>query len=489
MWQSEGRSTDSGRLFTGHRSRRTREVFAEAEAVGGCAMDAANLLKPALARRAIRVIGATTTTEYRRYIEKDGALERRFQPVWVEEPSRDQAVAILEALKPGFEAHHRVTISTDAIGRAVDLSIRYLPDMRLPDKAIDILDQACSRVMLPTARFGPGAARDDRHGGATVGLEEVASVIAERCRVPLDRLSLSEGERLLQMEDLFLGPTGTGKTELAKALAQFLFEEEDRLIRIDMSEYAEESPSLKLIGAPPGYVGHEEGGQLTDAVRTHPYSVVLFDEIEKTHPKVFDLFLQIFDDGRLTDSRGRHVAFGETVIILTSNLGAGRDAPPEGISIGIVSQPGPPPRPARATAVDEQWAEYERRYRGAVAAALRPELINRIQRIVCFRPLGPETVRRIIGKILDGVSAQLADRQVTLSLSPDAFDVLMERGFDPAMGARQMERTIDRLIVQPLGRSILAGRCPPGTVVMVHARDGAIALVHQGGAPGLIGQK
>jgi ATP-dependent Clp protease ATP-binding subunit ClpC len=472
-------------------------VLSAGDAAG--AVDAANILKPALARGDICCIGATTISEYRKYIEKDSALERRFQMVWVDEPTREEAIEILLGLRPRFQEHHGLEITDEAIQAAVELSMRYLPDFRLPDKAIDLIDQACA-----SGRVGSLSFSSELPAVESIGRAEVAAVVAQRCRLPVERLAEDEASRLLRMEEalrkrvigqdeavravseairtaraglkeprrpigvfLFVGTTGTGKTELAKALAEFLFDDENRLIRIDMSEYMEKHSVSRLIGAPPGYIGHEEEGQLTGPVRTNPYSVVLFDDVEKAHADVFDIFLQIFDDGRLTDAHGRRVSFSETVIILTSNLGAAEGSVRP---IGL--------RPARAAEEEAKGDQetYRQRITTAVRGALRPELLNRIQQIVFFYPLGEASLRQIIDKFLGALRQRLSGRRVDVELTEAAYDLLMQEGFHPRFGAREIERTIDRLVVQPLGKALLEGRFAEGTMVRVDAGDGELVL-------------
>jgi len=462
---------------------------------GEGALDAANILKPALARRGLTCIGATTTQEYRRYIERDTALRRRFQVVWVEEPTRYETVEILRGLCPTFERHHRITISEDAIVAAVDFAIRYVHDLRLPDKAIDLLDAACAAWRLQagnTPETAPSLTRND-----------IAAVVARRYQIPAESLTADDTRRLLGMEAflgerikgqdeaiaavsetvraaraglaqprhpqavfLFLGPTGTGKTALAGALAAFLSEHDDHLIRLDMSEYAEPHSIARLIGSPPGYVGHDEEGQLA-AIRAHPSAVVLLDEIEKAHPQVHRLLLQILDEGRLTDALQRRLSFHEAIIIMTSNLGCAQESSSEPIGFHTDD----------ADRRDDP-VTYARRVTDAARAAFPPEIMNRIGRIVVFNPLDREAIRQIIDRILLDFAGQLANRGIILQLDEAIYDLLMAEGFEPAYGARAMERTVARRIIEPLGHALLTGEITENHTVIVYLCDGAPHFRH-----------
>lgn len=479
----------------------------------GGSTGAANIMKPALARGAIKCIGATTTTEYRQYIEKDSALERRFQVIWVDEPTKDEAIQMLKGLRMKFEEHHGIKIPDAMLEKAVELSMRYLTDFRLPDKAIDILDQACARVMLKT--FSPGTASAKAIEELTI--DDIAQVISERCRIPLEQLTLADTERLLKIEDylkqrvigqgqavlevaktirsakaglkdpnkpivfFFVGSTGTGKTELAKALAEFLFHDPSRLISIDMTEYQEKGSVAKLIGSPPGYIGYEEEGQLTGKIRSNPYSVILFDEVEKAHPDVFDIFLQIFDEGRLTDGHGRRVNFSESVIILTSNLGSNITPSDKvkahmGFNLDMnrsdEKMVGFEPNTEKNT---EKWDAYESQIQKAIVTAFRPEFLNRIQKKITFYPLGRETVKQIITiKILPDLNKRLTPKGIRVELSDDVLNFLLQKGYSEPLGAREMQRVFDQNISEPLSQRILTGEVVRGQTVMITADDNGV---------------
>ena len=512
------------------------------------AIDAANILKPALARGEIQCIGATTIDEYRKHIEKDAALERRFQPVQVGEPSKEEAVAILKGLRDRYEAHHKVRITDEAIEAAVQLSDRYITDRYLPDKAIDLIDEAASRVRIRSYTTPPDMkeleakiqqlnkekeeaiahqnferaaqirdeerairadmeaqrkAWEDRRSTAQrqVGAEEVAQIVASWTHIPVTQLTQDESDRLLHLEEtlhqrvvgqdeavsavsrairraraglkdvhrpigsfLFLGPTGVGKTELCKALAEAMFGDESALVRIDMSEYMEKFSVSRMIGSPPGYVGHDEGGQLTEAVRRKPYSVVLFDEIEKAHPDVFNILLQVLEDGRLTDSTGRTVDFRNTICVMTSNVGAA-NVEKNSRALGFSS-----------TGKGEMSARSYERMKESMLEELkrtfRPEFLNRVDELIVFHPLDEENILRIAGLMVGSVAQRLKERGIALSWDDNVLQYLAKEGFDPTYGARPLRRAIQRMVEDDLSEEILSGRIKLGdTVRMGLAED------------------
>ncbi len=519
------------------------------------AIDAANILKPPLARGELQCIGATTLDEYRKYIERDAALERRFQPVMVEEPTLEQTIEILMGIRERYEQHHKVSITDDAVRAAADLSIRYITDRHLPDKAIDLIDEAASRVRLRHASAPPplreaqreldrmtkekdGAINSQDYEAAaklredeaalrekvdtlrsewqatiagdapTVDEEEIAQVVAMWTGIPVTRIAEEESERLLHMEDalhhrvigqqeaietvsravrraraglkdpkrpigsfIFLGPTGVGKTELAKALAEFMFGSEDTLIKIDMSEFMERHNVSRLVGAPPGYVGFDEGGQLTEAVRRKSYAVVLLDEVEKAHPEVFNILLQILEDGQLTDAKGRRVDFRNTIIIMTSNLGAKQLQ--TNSSLGF--------RPVADDSVGRAQQSYElmkEKVTAELKNSFRPEFLNRIDATVVFRSLTVEEIREIVDLMLQRVREQLKAQDMSLEVTQPAKDHLIKLGWDPAFGARPLRRTIQNLIEDVLAEHLLLGRYPPGSTIEVDANGDDGLMIH-----------
>jgi ATP-dependent Clp protease ATP-binding subunit ClpC len=514
------------------------------------AIDAASILKPMLARGELQTIGATTRDEYRKHLEKDAALERRFQPIYVDQPTVAHTIDILKGLRDRYEAHHRVSFTDEALVAAANLSDRYISDRFLPDKAIDLIDEAGSRMRIRRMTAPPSVRemdekiaevrmkkesaidaqdferaarlRDDERNlleeKATrerewksgemdvlseVDEEEIAEVLSAWTGIPVFKLTEEETEKLLRMEDelhkrivdqaeavtavsksirrtraglkdpkrpsgsfIFLGPSGVGKTELSKALAEFLFGDEDALVQLDMSEYMEKHTVSRLIGSPPGYVGYEEGGQLTEAVRRKPFSVVLFDEIEKAHPDVFNTLLQILEDGHLTDAQGHTVDFKNTVIIMTSNLGT-RDIQ-KGTSIGFAAK------------ADEQvtYEKMKDKVMEELKRSFRPEFLNRIDEVIVFHSLSREDVKAIVDLMLRRVHEQLKAKDVDIELTDDAKTLLAEKGYDPALGARPLRRTIQRLVEDPLSEKLLWKEFKAGETVIVHVQDGEIVFEH-----------
>ena len=518
------------------------------------AVDAANILKPALSRGEIRVVGATTLDEYRKYIEKDAALERRFQPVTVGEPSPEATLEILKGLRDKYEAHHKLTITDEALEAAVSLSRRYINDRFLPDKAIDLMDEAASQVRMSAESTSPDlksleekinalhrekadaiAAQDYEKAAqlrdleqkytqqvdierenwkkslstnrGSVGAEDIAKVVAGWTGIPVTRLTEDESMRMLRLEEtlhkrvvgqdeavtavakairrsrvglkdpkrpigsfLFLGPTGVGKTELCKTLAETMFGDENAMIRLDMSEYMEKHTVSRLVGSPPGYVGHEEGGQLTEKVRRKPYSVVLFDEIEKAHPDVWNILLQILEDGIVTDSQGRRVDFKNTIIVMTSNVGAKNITAAE-TPLGFHG--------GDKSAEEDEAKRYER-IRQAVMDDLkktfRPEFLNRIDEIIVFRQLTQENIREIASRMLQVTGRRMAEQGITLDVDDDALTELARDGFDPQYGARPLRRSIQNLVEDAVAEQMLEGRLRSGGTAHVRLKDGKVVI-------------
>ncbi|HZJ02389.1 MAG TPA: AAA family ATPase, partial [Thermoleophilia bacterium] len=510
------------------------------------AIDAASILKPALARGEIQTIGATTVDEYRKYLARDAALERRFQQIMVREPSVEETSEILKGLRDRYEAHHRISISDEAIDAAAYLADRYISDRFLPDKAVDLVDEAASRKRIQTMTAPPDyreleeriqtvrkekeaaiegqefekaanlrdrerrlinekkeaeerwKSNDEEGVRAAIGEDEIAEIVAMWTGIPVVKLTEAETQKLLRMEEelhkrvvgqdealnavskairrsraglkdpkrpggsfVFLGPSGVGKTELARTLAEFLFGDQDALLQIDMSEYMEKHAVSRLVGSPPGYVGYEEGGQLTEAVRRRPYSVVLLDEIEKAHPDVFNILLQILEDGRLTDAQGRTVDFRNTILMMTSNIGAAIISKGQMLGFG---------EPILEGGMD--YGEMKSRVMGELKKVFRPEFLNRIDEVIVFHKLTRDQIMSIVELMMARIREQLKDRGLNVELTQEAKEFLVEVGYDPAMGARPLRRAIQRYVEDTIADKVLSGEIPSGsTVVMTRDAD------------------
>jgi len=509
------------------------------------AIDAASILKPALARGELQTIGATTLDEYRKYLERDAALERRFQQIKVEEPTVDDTVQILRGLRDRYEAHHRCTITDDALRSAAVLSDRYIQDRHLPDKAIDLIDEAASRMRIKTMTAPPRhreleeeieRVREEKEASIEaqefekaanlrdkerklsqkkreleekwrsseqvdqpeIGEEEIADIVSMWTGIPVFKLTEAESQKLIRMEDelhkrvigqheaiiavsksirraragikdpkrptgsfIFLGPSGVGKTELARTLAEFLFGDEDAMIQVDMSEYMEKHSVSRLVGSPPGYIGYDEGGQLTEAVRRKPYSVVLLDEIEKAHPDVFNILLQILEDGKLTDAQGRKVDFRNTIVIMTSNIGAATISKNQSLGFGMGDETG------------LSYEEMKDRIMGELKKVFRPELLNRIDEVIVFHKLTKDEIKTIVDLMMKRVKEQMGEHETAIELTEEAKELLVDKGYDPAMGARPLRRAIQRFIEDPLADFVLGRSLKPGSTILVDRKEGA----------------
>jgi ATP-dependent Clp protease ATP-binding subunit ClpC len=560
----------AGTKYRGEFEERLKKVIEEIKNAGNCilfidefhtivgagaaegAVDAANILKPSLGRGELQTIGATTLDEYRKYIEKDAALERRFQPVIVAEPSNEEALEILKGIKQRYEEHHRLTITPEALKAAVNLASRYIPDRFLPDKAIDLIDEAASRVRikhwtvpmaLKEARLSEDNLRRDKDSALAtqqyeyaaelrsrelqteekikklevdwqaqqekekpeVKEQDVAEVVSMWTGVPVVQMTSDESKRLLGMEEalhkriigqdeaivaiakavrraraglkdprhpignfIFLGPTGVGKTELVRALAEFMFGKEDSLIRLDMSEFMERHTVARLVGAPPGYVGYDEGGQLTEAVRRKSYCVILLDEIEKAHPDVFNILLQVFDDGHLTDAKGRRVDFRNSIIVMTSNIGA--ETIRKGAGMGFAT------KTDEVKVKEEAYDRMKEKLLGELKKSFRPEFLNRIDGVIVFHALSKENIRKIVDLMLTSVTKQLAEKEVILEVTDAAKDFLGEKGYDEVFGARPLRRVIQDKLEDKLSEELLRENIKPKSKVVVDVEGEEIVL-------------
>ncbi len=570
----------AGTKYRGEFEERLKKVIEEIKTAGNCvlfidefhtmvgagaaegAVDAANILKPSLARGELQCIGATTLDDYRKYVERDAALERRFQPVLVEEPSVEETLEILRGIKERYEEHHRLTISDEALSSAATLASRYIPDRFLPDKAIDLVDEAASRVMikhrtvpitLKEAKQVEDSVRKDKEAALAtqqydyaaelrnrelqieekikkmkeewqakqeqekpaVTAENIAEVVSMWTGIPVVQLASDETSRLLNMEEvlhhriigqdeainivakavrraragikdprhpignfIFLGPTGVGKTELVRALAEFMFGSEDTLIRLDMSEFMERHTVARLVGAPPGYVGYDEGGQLTETVRRKSYCCILLDEIEKAHPDVFNILLQIFDDGHLTDAKGRRVDFRNSIIVMTSNIGA--ELIRKGTTIGFVTHSD------EAKSQEQAYDRMKEKLLGELKKTFRPEFLNRVDGVVVFHSLTKEHVRKIVDLMLVSATQQLAEKEIKLEVTDAVKDFLSEKGYDQVFGARPLRRVIQDMVEDKLSENLLRGKFQTGDTVVVDLKGEEI-VVHPVAARALLG--
>jgi len=570
----------AGTKYRGEFEERLKKVIEEIKTAGNCilfidefhtmvgagaaegAVDAANILKPSLARGELQCIGATTLDDYRKYVERDAALERRFQPVLVEEPSVEETLEILRGIKERYEEHHRLTISDEALSSAATLASRYIPDRFLPDKAIDLVDEAASRVMikhrtvpitLKEAKQVEDSVRKDKEAALAtqqydyaaelrnrelqieekikkmkeewqakqeqekpaVTAENIAEVVSMWTGIPVVQLASDETSRLLNMEEvlhhriigqdeaisivakavrraragikdprhpignfIFLGPTGVGKTELVRALAEFMFGSEDTLIRLDMSEFMERHTVARLVGAPPGYVGYDEGGQLTEAVRRKSYCCILLDEIEKAHPDVFNILLQIFDDGHLTDAKGRRVDFRNSIIVMTSNIGA--ELIRKGTTIGFVTHSD------EAKSQEQAYDRMKEKLLGELKKTFRPEFLNRVDGVVVFHSLTKEHIRKIVDLMLVSATQQLAEKEIKLEVTDAVKNFLGEKGYDQVFGARPLRRVIQDMVEDKLSENLLQGKFQTGDTVVVDLKGEEI-VVHPVAAEALLG--